>query len=322
MAGGFIHTQVLLSCVKLGLFERLSSGAVSVAELAVESSVDEGRLRHLLGAATALDLLSRRRRDRYALGPLGAAMLGNASVLAFVRHHEVLYRDLDDPLAFFRGDTQPELARLWAYASSEDALSGEQVTDYTALMAESQAMVAEQVLAAFSFQKSRSLVDIGGGSGAFARAVAERWPHLAITVADLPAVADIARKALQASGLERRIDVVGLDASEDAIPGSYDVVSLVRIVHDHNDDKAVEILRRARAALAPGGQLLLAEPIAATDAAGRLNDAYFQVYLLAMGSGRPRTRSELKTLLREAGFTAIRRHRTPVPLITSVFSAS
>ncbi|MEM9689843.1 MAG: methyltransferase [Pseudomonadota bacterium] len=320
--GGFIHTQVMLTCVKLGLFERLSSGPVSVAELADECKVEEGRLRHLLAAASSLDLLSRRRRDRYALGLLGASMLGNASVLAFVRHHEVFYRDLEHPLAFFRGETEPSLASLWSYATRDDALSDEEVSDYTALMAESQTMVAEQVLSAFSFQRCRSLVDVGGGSGAFARAVAARWPHLAITVADLPAVADIARSALRASGLERRIDVVGLDASTDAIPGSYDVASVVRIVHDHNDDKALEILKRARDALAPGGQLLLAEPIAADDAAGRLNDVYFQVYLLAMGSGRPRTRKELAGLLKKAGFSKVKRHRTPVPLITSVFSAS
>ena len=188
-------------------------------------------------------------------------------------------------------------------------------------MSKSQVMVAEQVLDAFSFEDSSSLIDIGGGSAAFAREVAARWPDVAITVADLPPVADIARQSLRDDGLERRIDVIGVDAASGNIPGTYDVVSLVRIIHDHDDDRALEILKTARSALSDDGVLLVAEPLAANDAAGALNDAYFQVYLLTMGSGRPRRYSELKKLLKQAGFRSIRRRRTRVPLVTSVVVA-
>jgi demethylspheroidene O-methyltransferase len=66
---------------------------------------------------------------------------------------------------------------------------------------------------------------------------------------------------------------------------------------------------------------LIAEPLAGMDPAGALIDAYFNVYLLAMGSGRPRTIAGLSELVRAAGFGPIRRHRSPVSLVTSVLSA-
>ena len=324
IAGGFIHSQVLLACVRLDLFEILRPRPLKTAELAARTGLPEDRLRHLLAAAAALDLLQRRRRDRFGLGPLGAAMNENEAVKAFVLHHDVFYQDLVDPVALFAGEANTRLSALWAYASSNDSetLQRDDVHDYTTLMSRSQVMVAEQVLDAFSFEGRRSLIAIGGGNAAFARAVAARWPQLAITVADLPPVADIARQSLLDDGLERQIDVIGVDAAGGDIPGTYDVVSLVRIVHDHDDDRALEILKTARGALTDDGALLLAEPLAAKDAAGTLNDAYFHVYLLAMGSGRPRRYAEVKKLLKKAGFGSVKRRRTRVPVITSVIVAT
>jgi len=320
LAGGFIHTQVFTTCLSLGVFDKLRAGPVTIDALAAECAVPLERFEHLLHAAAALDLVALRRRGRVGLGPLGAAMVENDGVAAFVQHHADLYRDLDDPVAFFRGERESSLRRLWSYASGD--VDADTVEAYSQLMARSQSMVAEQVLHAFSFEGAKSLVDIGGGSGVFARAVVERWPHLAVTVADLPPVAELARRSLAEVGLERRIDVVGLDAATGSVPGTYDVASLIRIVHDHDDDKAMSIIRAAASALTPDGTLLLAEPIAARDAAGKLNDIYFHTYLLAMGSGRPRRFGELREMLKQAGLTRVRRHRSPVPLIASVLSAS
>jgi demethylspheroidene O-methyltransferase len=80
-------------------------------------------------------------------------------------------------------------------------------------------------------------------------------------------------------------------------------------------------LRAARRALPAGGVLLLAEPMSATPGAEPVGDAYFGFYLLAMGSGRPRTPGALAALLREAGFTEIRRLRTNSPLLTGAIIA-
>ena len=325
LASGFIHSQVLLSCVRLDLFERLRDGPAALETLAAESSVPPQRLAHLLRAAAALGLLEARGETRYGLGPLGAAMVGNESVAAMVEHHALLYRDLEDPLAVFADPAhETALASLWPYASSDEpqALDESDVSAYTQLMSTSQAMIAEQVLDAWSLHSCRSLLDIGGGSGAFVSAAVRRWPDLDATIADLPGVAAIAAQRIEAEGLADRISVVAADATQDELPGGFEVVSLVRIVHDHDEPKALAILRAARQAMAPGGRLLIAEPMADAPGAGRLIDAYFNVYLLAMGSGRPRTFRELRALLEEAGFGDVRRHRTHVPLITSVLSAA
>src|SRR5262249_12915354 len=101
-------------------------------------------------------------------------------------------------------------------------------------------------------------------------------------------------------------------------PAGADVISLVRVLHDHDDAQALQIVRAVRRALPPGGVVLVAEPMAGTRHAEAMGDAYFGFYLLAMGQGRPRTRSELETLLRSGGFGRLRRPRTRRPLLCSL----
>ena len=93
------------------------------------------------------------------------------------------------------------------------------------------------------------------------------------------------------------------------------------MLHDHDDHAALALLRAARAALAPGGRLLIAEPMAGTRGAAASGDAYFGFYLLAMGRGRPRRPEVIAAMLRTAGFSRSRLLRTRVPLVTRVMIA-
>ena len=93
------------------------------------------------------------------------------------------------------------------------------------------------------------------------------------------------------------------------------------MVHDHNDPQALAILMAARRALPIDGTLLLAEPMSDTPGAEPIGDAYFGFYLLAMGRGRPRTASELTSLLQAAGFGQIRLLPTRMPLQTGLLLA-
>ena len=113
----------------------------------------------------------------------------------------------------------------------------------------------------------------------------------------------------------------GGDFHADSLPQGADVISFVRVIHDHDDDKAQALLTKARAALAPGSSLILAEPMAGTVGAEAMGAAYFNFYLHAMGSGRARRPEVLMGMLRAAGFGQSRLLPTATPLQTQLIQA-
>ena len=326
LCAGFVYSQVLQATVRLDLLEVLASiGPAPVDRVARRIGLEHAAAHTLLQAAASLDLVDRRRDGRYALGPLGIVLRDEPGVVAMVRHHEMLYRDLADPVALLRGGRAEasELGRFWAYARNPEAyaLDEARVRAYSDLMAQSQAFIAEEVLDAYPVGRHRRMLDVGGGTGAFLAATAERAPDLELALFDLPAVADRARNALGARRLGSRLTVTGGDFQRDPLPTGADLLTLVRVVHDHDDDAALALLRACRRALHEGGTLLLAEPMADTTAAQPMGHAYFGLYLLAMGSGRPRTADELRSMLRRAGFERVRSAPTHTPLLIRVLVA-
>lgn len=325
LMAGFVYSQVLLACVRTGLLDRLAQGPCSAADLARATRLPEAGAARLARAASALGLVEQDRQDRFSLGLLGAAFLANPSLKTFVEHHAILYRDLADPVPLLKGEAeQTGLASFWAYARASDpqGVSPGQVAAYSALMAQSQAFVAEEVLDAVPLRSATHLLDVGGGEGAFAEAAARRWPHLSVTVFDLPAVAARAEARFAAAGLTARAKAAGGSFLTQPLPAGADVATLVRVLHDHDDGAALTLLRAIHRALPRGGHLMIAEPMAETAGAERAGDAYFGFYLLAMGSGRPRSANDIAALAREAGFRAVRPLPTATPLLVRVLRAT
>jgi demethylspheroidene O-methyltransferase len=330
LVAGFVYSQVLLACVRLKLFDLLAQGPLDVRELSRRMDVPLDNLQRLLAAAVALDLLEHRAsrarggEARYGLGKLGAPMVGNGAIAALVEHHAVLYADLQDPVALLRGTgASPALSQYWAYATAAapGALAPAQVNDYSALMSASQPLVAEEVLDTYDVRRHRCLLDVGGGQGRFLRAVAKRAPGLQLMLFDLPGVVPVAHDALAADGLTHRSTVHGGDFTRDPLPTGADIATLIRVIYDHPDERALAILRAVFRALPPGGTLLLAEPMAGAPGAPRMGDAYFGFYLLAMHGGRSRTAAELQLLMETAGFERVRELPTPIPLQVGVLLA-
>ncbi|MFP4682571.1 MAG: methyltransferase [Ectothiorhodospira sp.] len=325
LVAGFVYSQVLHACVRLDLPGHLHrEGPRTPAQLAQWMGMPEENALVLIKAACALGLLEPFGRGRYGLGVHGAAMMAHPGIAAMVNHHAMLYEDLLDPVALFRGELEStRLGGYWAYAGSGPpaALEDEQVTPYTELMSVSQQLVAEEILEAFTPRGYHRLMDLGGGNATFLAAVGERVPDIRLVLYDLPAVAEQGRLRLESAGLGGRSEVVGGDFFTEPLPPGADLISLVRVVHDHDDADILGLLRAARKALEPGGALLLAEPMAGTPGAEAMGGAYFGVYLFAMGRGRPRTPAELESMLRQAGFTRVRLLSTRNPLLTRVMLA-
>jgi demethylspheroidene O-methyltransferase len=315
LCAGFVYAQTLAACVELDLFELLAAGPQTPSYLAARCQLTEPAMLTLLNAATSLRLVAKS-GPAYRLGQLGAALRGNPGVTAMVQHHRLFYADLADPVALLRGGADTKLSKFWPYHGSPGDAAG-----YSALMAASQPMIAAEILAAYDFSPHRVILDVCGGDGSFLRHLAPRAPKARLMLFDLPPVAAQAEQRFAAAGLSSRAAAFPGDVAADPLPEGADLITLIRVLHDNDDNRALHILAAARAALAPGGKILVAEPMSATGAADPVADAYFGFYLLAMRSGRPRSPAELTSLLKSAGFSNIRQRATGQPMLTRILTA-
>jgi demethylspheroidene O-methyltransferase len=318
---GFVYSQILLACVKVNLFEILSHGALSQEELQRQIHLPEAGLKRLLDAAVSIRLITKRKDDHYALGMLGAPLVGNRALTDMIVHHGDFYRDLQDPLALLRGDYSGKaaMAEYWPYIDQAndpkpESLSAEQVASYSKLMAHTQPLVTAEVIDAYSFANHRHLLDIGGGQGGFVTQLSNLYPNLKCTIFDLPGVAQLANTYIKNSNLSNKINAEGGNFFEGELPKGADIATLIRVIFDHDDHRVRLLLRNVFNALEPGGSLILAEPMAGTPGQEAMGDAYFGFYLLAMGRGRPRTHQEISQLLLNSGFEGIRLLPSAIPL--------
>lgn len=319
LCAGFVYSQILAASLSSGILEALMKGPWTAQSLAELARLNPERLDLLLRAGESLELFERRGGEHWGLGPLGAALAANPGALAMVRHHDLFYADLADPMALLR---EPEYAtRLGAYWSYAKGGAARDVADYSTLMAGSQPLVADEILEAWDFRRHRRVLDVGGGEGAFLARVAKAAPKLELALFDLPEVVARARLALNATVPSSKIDYFAGSFLADPLPEGADLVTLVRVAHDHEDAAVLALFKRIRLVLPTGGRLLVAEPMSGSDNAGRMADAYLAFYLLAMGQGHPRTPARLCAMLREAGFGSAQQIPTRRPLLVSVVMA-
>ena len=303
LVAGFCHSQVLLALVRLDIPAQLLDAPADTATLATRSRIPPDRMTVLLNAAASLGLL-RRSRDLWSLTVRGAALAGVPGLQGMIAHHDVLYRDLTDPVAFFRGEVETELAAFWPYVFGAGGGTDRAVTaTYSALMADSQRLVAADTIAALDWRQSRHVMDVGGGTGAFLTALGAAHPHLRLTLFDLPAVAPASTGRFAAAGLADRATVRAGSFRDDPLPTGADTIALVRVLYDHADDTVLTLLRATHAALPPGGRLVISEPMTGGASPTRAGDAYFALYCMAMRTGQARSAAQIKALLTAAGFT-------------------
>lgn len=319
LVAGFCHSQILQAFVAFEIPKTLLETELNARAIAAKCQAPEARITVLMQAAQSLKLVRKRRNGDYTLTVRGAALAGVPGLSGMIKHHDVLYRDLADPVAFFRGQTETELATFWPYVFGAGAAEDPKTAEtYSKLMADSQTLVAADTLATISFSQSKHLIDIGGGTGAFLAAVAADYPDLRMTLFDLPAVAPHAANRFAAAGLQDRVAIHPGSFRDDALPKDADTISLVRVLYDHQDSTVANLLTSVFEALPAGGRVVISEPMTGGESPEKAGDAYFALYCMAMGTGTARSQDRIATLLQNAGFSDIQTPAARRPFVTSV----
>ncbi len=320
LVAGFVNTQVLLALVELRVLHRLQDGPATAREISAPCGIAPERMLVLLQAGAGLRLLKRNRDGRFGLALRGASLLGVPGLEAMIRHHRALYADLADPVGLLRGGRQTALAGFWPYVfGAAGAVDPAVTATYSNLMADSQALVAEDTLRMVDLTGCRRLLDVGGGTGAFVAAAGAMYPRLRLDLFDLPTVLQGAGDRL--AGFSGRVTLHPGSFRDDPLPAGADAISLVRVLYDHDDSTVTRLLAAVHSALPPGGRLIISEPMSGGTRPDRTTDVYFALYTLAMQTGRTRSAAEIAALLAAAGFANIRTRTGFRPFVTSVVMA-
>jgi demethylspheroidene O-methyltransferase len=300
---GFVASQVLLALIELDILQTLLEGPATKETLARGQNIPVDRMEALLHAGVALRLLKRSGRGRFALARKGAALLGVPGLTDMIRHNAVFYKDMADPVAVLRGEGETHLAQFWPYVFGQGAdVPADDAARYSDLMAKSQVLVAQDTLRTVSLRGAQILLDVGGGSGVFVEAALRRHRPLRAMLVDLPEVIPTAESRLAQAGLWERVALHPGSFREAPLPKGADIISLIRVLYDHDDATVRDLLAKAYDALPSGGRLIISEPMAGGAKPERAGDVYFAFYTMAMGTGRARSPERITELCEQAGF--------------------
>jgi hypothetical protein len=179
-------------------------------------------------------------------------------------------------------------------------------------MASQTTEAVEAVIEAVDLSGIGTLVDIGGGRGTLLIAALRAYSRMQGVLFDLPAVIEEARTLIESADVASRCVLETGDFFE-YVPSGGDAYLLKFIIHDWDDEPAMEILRSCRRAMAAGGRLLLVEMV--IPPGGQPHYAKFlDLNMLVLLAGKERTESEYRDLLAAAGFTLTKVTPTQSPL--------
>jgi predicted O-methyltransferase YrrM len=189
----------------------------------------------------------------------------------------------------------------WARAMEDDPFASQ----FTAAMDCRGVLLGPALAKCVNLQAHRHLLDIAGGSGVYACAMAARNPHLRATVLEKPPVDRIARKALAERGFEDRVGVAVADMFADPFPGDCDAHLFSNVLHDWDESRVRQLLEKSFAALPAGGMIVIHDAHINAGKSGPLPVAAYSALLMTITEGKCYSEKEMAGYLQQAGFSGM-----------------
>ncbi|MEW5944647.1 MAG: methyltransferase [bacterium] len=308
MTHGYWVSRVIFSGNELGIFDALAGGALPAARVASKLRLSARGTEILLDALTALGLLRKSRDGRYGLGAfaIGHLVSGADGYMGNILMHG---SDMWESWGALNSavKTGKPIPKRGAPGSPE---AKKRVRNFILGMDDAGRDAASALAEKLDLSSARRVLDLGGGPGAYMREFVRQNPRMRATVFDLPLPIEIAKKLIRAHGLEHRIDTAAGDFLTDDFGKGYDLILLSSIVHIYSAAVNRRLIRRAAAALNPGGVLVVKDfaldPSRTTPAASAL----FSVNMLVnTDGGRAYSGAEIAGWLKKAGLKGVREER-------------
>jgi SAM-dependent methyltransferase len=296
---GHKQSATLRAAIELGLFTRVSEGAVTFSELAGVLGISELNAERLVVACAAMGLL-----EKDATGYKNAPDVERFLVkgkptyvgpwLLFATHDFEHWKELK---AYLVSEEPPRVLGLYENLSDEMAREYHDATYSVGLGAGF--LFTKNV----DLSKRHLILDLGGGSGAYCIAAIQRYPHLEAIVMDFEPVTRIAAGFIAQWGLQDRISVLAGDFTSDPLPRGPDVIIQASNLPQYNQEALEEVMKKGFDALEPGGEYHVVGETVSDQKDGTLGPALWGLHEALFGSrGRAHSEKEVITYLNNAGF--------------------
>ena len=178
--------------------------------------------------------------------------------------------------------------------------------DFDALMGPSGHGLPDPDVLIGGWESVRTVVDVGGGTGALLAEVLRAHPEARGTLVDVPATVARSAEIFQAAGVADRVTTIG-QSFFDPLPAGGDLYLLKSVLSDWADPKASAILRRCADAARPNGRVVIVNGVSPDDA----RPPAPELLMMVLVGGKQRTLSEFRDLARGAGLEVHAAERKP-----------
>jgi len=319
---GYWLSQMIFVAAKLGIADVLAKGPKTAAAVAQEVGAHAPFVYRVLRALAGVGVFAETASGRFRLTPTAATLRtgvpGSLSDFALMMLDDYNWKAWGELL---HGVETGEVAFQHVYGQPFfDFLvaNPEKERTFAASMASISGAENEAIARAYHFGRFAQLVDVGGAHGHLVATILRRHRKVRGVLYDQPQVVDGAAARGFFKGLGNRIETAGGDFFA-SVPAEADGYIMKYILHDWDDDRCVRILSLCREAMAPGGRVLVVENVIEPGnrpSWGKLLD----VNMLALLSGKERTKAEFRNLLARAGLRLRRIVPTASPI--SIVEAS
>jgi C-methyltransferase len=303
MMRAYKRTSLLRAGVELGVFDALANGG-TVADVAGRLDASPRGTRILLDALVAIDLVEPA-GEGYRLAPGAAELLTSTSPTYYGDMVRVVASDWEwDALCRFADAVRQGGTVAPRNAETPDFEYWTTFASYASAVTVPTASVLADSLAPWADPAPElDVLDVACGHGIYGLTLLRRFPQARVTDLDWESVLAVAEKHAVEQGLRDRVRFLPGDMFTVPYGGPYDLVTVTNVMHHFAPERGVDLLRRAAAALRPGGRVGVVSLVREGDAAEDRNSALFSVLMLAWTElGEVHDLATHVAMLTDAGF--------------------
>ncbi len=297
---GYWKSQVLFTAVEFDIFTLVNRSTLTAKEISQSIHTNERATEMLLNALVSMELLTKEGNSYKNSQASNLHLIkGKSQYMGDFIHH---FHNMTDNWALLRETI--ETGKPVSLKDLPEEVDPHDLRDFITAMHNMASVKSEELCRKIDLKRSKILLDIAGGPGTYAIALAKTNPHLHAVVFDLGHVIKITQEFIHAAGMKGRVTTQAGNCLEDTFgKNEYDTIIVSNLLHIYNPANNTMILRKCWDALKDSGQVIIHEFVLDETMTNPQFAALFSLnMLIGTQEGASYTESEYRTWLVNAGF--------------------